>query len=836
MAGFPDIQVFRKAVPDISTSVFAWGVGSAQLTCSTIEEAMRPKRVTCLDSLEVTQVVASCDRCIALTASNELVSVNLFDSSEPYIHINFNEANSTSLKDKMTPKRKIVKIACCSGTDTFFALASNGDLLSWGSGLALIGRDVTANAPQDKPCPIKAVACGFADVCVGSTHCVALSAEGQVYSWGIGKSGRLGQGSCEDDEKYPTIIPALKGYQASVISAGWGHSAVLSSDGRAFTWGKNDCGQLGLGPDSGNVDIPRVVRALTSIRLVAAACGAFHTAFLTELGQVYVAGDQLGKHSDTPIHVPLNLWCINVMCGPFHTVAVCQGLVGRQFFFWGKNSSGELGSGQTGDQAQPVAMANVDGLVVLDLKFAMNSGFCVALDPDQVAKYREDVDKTLMSTNVIINRNALSRRKKVHSPSAFSHESQTDLVVNHGSDVFVWGSVQTFFAPQTLAECPASSGWCAVNPYALRELADKKIVDVASSETGALMLTVEGVVHNVTFSVPHTQSSSSSATTTASASGLGDDGDGDDFSLPTPTPPASGLAISLIKPKSFHRQRVRQVACNNTACFAVCENGFLFSWHWHDVPLRPLLLGRESSEENLYSPHIVHTVSNAVVVACGELHVMVLREDMQLMAWGMSRCGQLGLGDTETQRTPQKISALQPYRLVEVAAGAEHSIVVTLDGNVWVWGKSADGQLGLGNEDSVLVPTRVPELTHIVACAAGVKHSVFLNNRGVVFVCGEGIPGQRLMTPTQVKMPFWTVAVWAGPYHTFAVCENPDGLGRDHSTYAWGTATGGALGLADIETCNTPQLVKFLEGKHIMASAFGCSGLGIGVIVRAKKE
>eukprot|EP00301_Raphidiophrys_heterophryoidea_P019754 c4614_g1_i1.p1 GENE.c4614_g1_i1~~c4614_g1_i1.p1 ORF type:complete len:214 (+),score=44.31 c4614_g1_i1:2-643(+) len=213
---------------------------------------------------------------------------------------------------------------------------------------------------------------------------------------------------------------------------------------------------------------------------------------------------------------------------------------------------------------------------------------------------------------------------------------------------------------------------------------------------------------------------------------------------------------------------------------------------------------------------------------------MVLREDMQLMTWGMSRCGQLGHGDTETHRTPQKVAALQPFRVIEIAAGAEHSIAVTLDGNAWVWGKCADGQLGLGSEENVLVPTHVGELSNVVTCAAGVRHSVFLNNRGIVFVCGSDFPGRKTLTPTQVKLPFWTVAIHTGPYHTLAICENPDGLGQDHSTYAWGSAKNGVLGLTDVETCNTPQLIRFLERRQMMAVSFGCSDLAFGVIVRGK--
>jgi alpha-tubulin suppressor-like RCC1 family protein len=84
----------------------------------------------------------------------------------------------------------------------------------------------------------------------------------------------------------------------------------------------------------------------------------------------------------------------------------------------------------------------------------------------------------------------------------------------------------------------------------------------------------------------------------------------------------------------------------------------------------------------------------------------------------------------------------------------------------------------------------------------------------------------------QVKLPFWCVGVWTGANHIIAVCENPDGSGQDYSTYAWGSAANGVLGMADLEVCNSPQLLRFLEGAQIASASFGCSNFGMAVVVR----
>ena len=47
--------------------------------------------------------------------------------------------------------------------------------------------------------------------------------------------------------------------------------------------------------------------------------------------------------------------------------------------------------------------------------------------------------------------------------------------------------------------------------------------------------------------------------------------------------------------------------------------------------------------------------------------------------------------------------------VVKLAAGAAHSLALTEDGQVWVWGSNTEGQLGLGedSEEMVYTPTQL---------------------------------------------------------------------------------------------------------------------------------
>jgi len=130
-------------------------------------------------------------------------------------------------------------------------------------------------------------------VATGGNHCLALSAEGEVYSWGDGAAGALGHADW-DAEAGPRKIATLSRVES--ITVGKIKSAAVDDRGRLFTWGRAvyGGGPSGLGyehdPETACQLTPKRVEALSEDRVVGVAFSDGFTLAVTDAGAVFSFG------------------------------------------------------------------------------------------------------------------------------------------------------------------------------------------------------------------------------------------------------------------------------------------------------------------------------------------------------------------------------------------------------------------------------------------------------------------------------------------------------------------------------------------------------------------
>ena len=153
----------------------------------------------------------------------------------------------------------------------------------------------------------------------GTSHCMALSRAGEVFSWATGRDsnrfGQLGWGTTASDvDLYsPRRVELPRGASATAVAAGACHSAIIDEDKRLWIFGSDRWLQLGQdkiwtkGAIVRRTPVP-VGGDVGAVAVVGVACGEDHTLALDEQGTVWAWGKggegQLYGASDRPFTAP----------------------------------------------------------------------------------------------------------------------------------------------------------------------------------------------------------------------------------------------------------------------------------------------------------------------------------------------------------------------------------------------------------------------------------------------------------------------------------------------------------------------------------------------------
>ncbi|XP_037027133.1 ultraviolet-B receptor UVR8 [Bradysia coprophila] len=176
---------------------------------------------------------------------------------------------------------------------------------------------------------------------------------------------------------------------------------------------------------------------------------------------------------------------------------------------------------------------------------------------------------------------------------------------------------------------------------------------------------------------------------------------------------------------------IKAVSCNDSFCLILLINGICCKISFDTLELRELnFIGVDesiSSEENLpskkqsteviehiacgdtlsvamTSANVVYNIPTRIFqfpkhvkvkkLSCGAEHALILTTNGDVYAWGSSSRGQLGLGQLDSEVAPTLIDGLAGVKITDISCGLWHSAAVSAFGDLYMWGWNLNGQLG----------------------------------------------------------------------------------------------------------------------------------------------
>ncbi|XP_050409912.1 secretion-regulating guanine nucleotide exchange factor [Patella vulgata] len=381
-----------KTPTDQPNKILCWGANSyGQLSLGNKDDQLEPIPIANLQDTNILYITGGGGHSLAITDENKLLVCG--SNSRGQLGLGHTEDITvlTSLPEfHNKPINQVV-----GGWDFTLAVSGQpqGDVLySWGSNsFNQLGRSSQPNNFSPIPgiisLPSGTKNVKIKNVTAGLRHCMVLTEQGCVFTWGHGKKGQLGyllpDKSAPKSVQQPTKVelpePIIK------IFCGSYYSGAVSEQGNLYLWGCNKYGQLAhdvtiLTSSSLPIQISSHIFK-TGIKQITS--GWTHILVLTDDGNVYSWGrgdyGQLGRKISricdfTPSRID-NMQPIQyITCGSEHNLAIDSS---GNLLSWGWNEHGICGTGDEINIYKPSVPNKLIGINVRHIGCGAGHSFAV---------------------------------------------------------------------------------------------------------------------------------------------------------------------------------------------------------------------------------------------------------------------------------------------------------------------------------------------------------------------------------------------------------------------------------------------------------------------------
>ncbi|MES2922712.1 MAG: HYR domain-containing protein [Verrucomicrobiota bacterium] len=816
--------------------VYAWGSNvSRQLGNNSIPNSSVPVAVDISGALAgktVVSIAAGTNHSLVLSSEGRVYAWGSNSDGQLGKSVGYNSQIPVAVDTSGVLAGKTV-VAISAGVNHSLALTQDGKIIGWGNnGSGQLGN----NGPSYSNVPVEVISSGalagltVVAIAAGDDHSMALTSNGRVFSWGSNSDGQLGDSSTNWSQ-VPVAVNtsgALAGQSVVAIAAGDSHNLALTASGQIVSWGDNYYGQLG---DGTTIDRLAPVAVDTTGVLAGRKPAQISAGDSHSLAMIY------GDAAPIVIAAPLSQTVIQGSAASNIELGLSAAAVDVFPFSirWQVSSDGSSGpfsditgnpSASTGTLVLPNVTTAENGMAYRAV-FSNNGGSSTTtaailnvLPPTASVNFTSAATLPFTAGNVTV-------AGSLSINLGFAPALGTDLtIIRNSGTQFISGTFSNLPQGSTL---PLSFGGVThdfiVNYYGgngrslVLQWALTRVTAWGDAATGQLgnnsttisrlpvAVNTSGVLTGKTVVKIAAGSSHGLALTSAgqvvawggnTAGQLGNNGT-----------TSSAVPVAVDSTGELTGKTVVTVAAGDLHSMALTADGKVFAWGANGS-------GRLGNGTITNSPIPVAVSTSGVLadkavvaIAAGPSHSLALTSDGKVVAWGSNASGQLGnqstTGSTTTPVAVQSEGVLAGKTVVAIAAGGSFSLALTSDGRVFSWGSNQSGQLGVSGPSISAVPVAAGGNNGLIngktvlAIAAGSAHCLALASDGRVYAWGLGASGQ-LGNGNSSSTPFpqavansgvlagkTVVNIAAGMNHSLAVTS-------EGKACAWGSNSSGQMG------------------------------------------
>ena len=692
--------------------VYTWGYnGNGQLGNGTREDSLVPVKVTGLEN--IAKVNAYKYMTIALTQNGEVYAWGSGYGAKP-VKLNFTRKiidvsgnlvlaenrKAYNLDETKSYGKDLIKVV--AGYNHYLGLTSDGEVYAWGSnsyGQLGNGNNTSSSTAVKVVTPDgKSNMTNIVDISAGDSYSIITDKDGKVYTFGY--YGDYRTANTVHSNK-PVEIQDL--YKTELVAASeGGHTAIVDWDGNVYTVGLNDYGQLGLKDTTTRSKFEKIGELEISCE------PARITLNVEESKDISLAlSSSFNLKNNKQASGEVNKTIENETIASLAGNTVTGNAIGKTML----NATYEGIIGTLNTQIQKFNK-NVEVEVLpkngkVTPKVEAGDGFTVELKADGTVwshgqnqygqlgvgdtnSYNEP-QKVKIIKNTIKNEDG-SKTEIEDTIKDISVGNYHVLALSETGKVYAWGYGEK-------GQLGTGSGYSDEEPVVVKDIYRKQLQDIVKVEAGenvSFAITSKGKVYawgNGYSSRAQLLDLPENAVDITSKYVL--TGDGKVYNISTKEQlPIVGKIVDLDEGTNH-----TVMLTNDGKAYAIGDNTYGQLSNGNNVPSETTPVAVRKNSENIFT--------GIKEIKAGDKTTVIVTTDGKLYACGMNDNNELGIENKEILdvNTPQENKNIENVIFANI--GTNHVVAIKEDGEVDAFGYGKNGELGSRNDKNSIIPVMV---------------------------------------------------------------------------------------------------------------------------------